>query len=186
MEIQDINSPTAKDRGIPVVRPHKKATPEASSSKQPTDDKEKSYSCKWCVRKFSVRWYLARHERHHTKEKPFKCEVCDRRFANKQNAQIHFDSFHPGSNPPALDKRTGVALVSESERKAEPASSGENPQKCKCCDEVFRERWKMVRHVRVHTKEKPYECQVCDMKFTLSSSVRKHERRVHKFHGKLD
>ena len=38
----------------------------------------------------------------------------------------------------------------------------------------------MTVHMRVHTKEKPYRCEVCGRKFSRSSSIREHERNIHR------
>jgi len=37
----------------------------------------------------------------------------------------------------------------------------------------------LARHMRIHTNEKPYECDVCEMKFRRSDTLKVHMRRWH-------
>lgn len=44
--------------------------------------------------------------------------------------------------------------------------------KCECCDYESSDTYKLKRHMRVHTKAKPYECDVCLLRFTQSNSLK--------------
>ena len=51
---------------------------------------------------------------------------------------------------------------------------------CEYCSRQSVRKADMEKHERTHTNERPYECAVCKKKFSQSSHLRTHERKVHK------
>ena len=47
--------------------------------------------------------------------------------------------------------------------------TNEKPYECDVCEKAFRHSNALKDHVRIHTNEKPYECDVCEKRFTQSS-----------------
>jgi hypothetical protein len=45
------------------------------------------------------------------------------------------------------------------------------------CDREFTKTWGLKEHYRVHSKEKPFECQKCGTKFTQKGSLLKHIKK---------
>jgi uncharacterized Zn-finger protein len=46
--------------------------------------------------------------------------------------------------------------------------TSDKPYKCDLCDMGFRQKGNLQRHIKVHTGDtcKPYKCDVCDIMFT--------------------
>ena len=73
-------------------------------------------------------------------------------------------------------------------------SSGDNfgdsvsSHHCVYCNKFFVENWTLKRHMRVHTGEKPYECELCGFRCTQKSNLANHKWNRHeKFkHSSLD
>ena len=46
--------------------------------------------------------------------------------------------------------------------------TNEKPYECDVCEKRFRESGTLKTHMRIHTNEKPYECDVCEKRFRHS------------------
>lgn len=47
---------------------------------------------------------------------------------------------------------------------------------CTFCEKSFKRPSDMLRHIRIHTKEKPFECDICNRKFNVKGTLQTHMR----------
>ena len=57
--------------------------------------------------------------------------------------------------------------------------TNEKPYECDVCERRFTQSQHLKAHKRIHTNEKPYECDVCDKAFRDSGDLKKHKAYSH-------
>ncbi|XP_023213078.1 zinc finger protein 813-like [Centruroides sculpturatus] len=101
----------------------------------------------------------------HSDKKPFKCNYngCKDSFKRKEDLKQHMYALLPDeilSNISPKDPK----IIS---------------RKCHICTKVFLSPAALKAHMRTHTKERPFSCNVCNGTSITKSNLNRHMRKIH-------
>jgi KRAB domain-containing zinc finger protein len=144
---------------------------------------EKPHVCKYegCTYSSVQKSNLDVHERTHTGEKPYRCEECNKGFARKDCLIKHM-KIHTGEKPYECNlcnkKFTDCKGLNYHTRNRVCEQNKKQNFICSYlgCGKLFSCQSKLDMHMRIHTDENLYKCNLCNKKFTYSSSLAYHTK----------
>lgn len=152
---------------------------------------DRPFKCKQCPKSFARQYKLVIHTRSHPSDKPLlRCDHCQKSFSDRSNLARHKrlhavkNSFRCNRCQKSFAGRIGLSnhkRVHAGEQA--PISQGpEGSLHCEMCTAVFSYQSLLYRHMRLHTKEKPFECMLCYKAFPRKDYLTNHMLRQHKHH----
>lgn len=141
------------------------------------------YECRICGSKFSSRFKLKKHKQDlHEGKHPYCCIICKTQFKTFDNLLIHTRKKHVNKLPYSCKICKNKFMTKDELHKhcqthLKKGNTNCGPSKkfqCENCDKKFRKNSDLVRHLRVHTGEKPFVCKVCKIGFQQAHNLTKH------------
>ncbi|XP_077296634.1 uncharacterized protein LOC143918568 [Arctopsyche grandis] len=134
----------------------------------------KPFFCTYCDLRFQTRSLLGQHLPGHMFEKPYTCPHCSKAFKRKHGLNCHLVT-HTGERKHLCDECGFSTLHAKILRAHKLAHSGDL-FKCSFpdCAHTSTRKENMKQHMKTHSNEKPFVCELCGHKFTQSKSLKRH------------
>lgn len=139
------------------------------------------HKCNRCPVAFDLKSSLAKHMKTHIDEKLHQCDRCYESFANSSNLRRHM-SIHERilSKGPFHCARCKIDFIDENEKKTHEKTCTDGLFSCTVCNKYStRSKHNLKSHLKVHSSERPYRCDICMKDFKHKQSLKKHLGNIH-------
>lgn len=154
-----------------------------------------SLGCRFCDQSFTVLQDLLAHIAEHTEANlVYKCHLCDDSFTKRPDSINHLKIHHTSEyelllnkgviiaenkdieNPDCLNSVSDQSNINSSENK-DILDYKECKVVCIICFSRFWSNGELRRHMRIHTGERPFSCNICQRMFSLKNSMLRHQHK---------
>lgn len=106
-----------------------------------------------------------------------QCDVCKKEFKGKSSLEMHFRT-HSGKETllRCLAPRARANCAAAAPRSLSP---GEKPHRCPECNQTFRIKKTLTKHMVIHSDARPFSCPHCASTFKRKDKLKYHLDHVH-------
>ncbi|XP_052238998.1 uncharacterized protein LOC127850196 isoform X2 [Dreissena polymorpha] len=149
-------------------------------------DDIRNFECHLCGLHFRQKIHLERHLKYKHEEKKIVCPLCDYQCASANpDLKMHIRKRHmplEGSMDAFTCDICGLMTVSKKDLKQHMKFHKKGPELklfCEYCSFVTDCLSRLRRHLLVHTKERPFQCGLCQYRASQKEHVLRHMRSQH-------
>nr|CAD7256351.1 unnamed protein product [Timema shepardi] len=138
--------------------------------------KEYSCFCDFCDKGFYCKNQLLYHRNKHTGKRPLVCNICDKAYMVRSSLHAHM-SMHRGEKQKRKKQKCEVCGRFYANLPVHlRCHTVERNFLCNLCGKKFYEKQTLLLHGRIHTGEKPEVCSLCGKMFARLTTLRIHMR----------
>ncbi|XP_021377008.1 zinc finger protein 184-like, partial [Mizuhopecten yessoensis] len=138
------------------------------------------FRCGICDKGFTQKTHMERHRRLHTGEKRYKCHICSEQFFESHHLKRHLMKHENGKimKCTVCKKKFTRRLEYSRHLRTHNQFKDYRLYTCDTCDRGYDTRHGLVKHMLIHTREKPFNCTVCNKSFRCKDSFREHNKGI--------
>ncbi|XP_068209812.1 zinc finger protein 470-like [Palaemon carinicauda] len=155
---------------------------------------KKPFKCKVCDQLFPNRYFQRKHMLMEHEDQVYECRVCSYNCCDPEKLKNHIIKMHVSKKErnesttfEAAQLDLDELITKQTPRKVimeDGVALGRDPSSklrfiCAICDRIYTSKYSLERHVRCHTGEKPYVCDVCNFTTSYREHMQRHMTSIH-------